>query len=415
MASVHPREYADGVVKYQVKWREGGGRSGPGQSEQFEDETAADVFKKAVDAAGQHWPPGWVKGQGYIATPGAGGEEFRFRIYATKRIELRTGVEERTRHDYLRDLENWIFPTFGECDVRSTEHFCGDTIAAWVLQLQRTLVRRGRMPDGSPKMKRMSPKTIRNFHGLLSSVLEQAVKAELRTRNPCELTDLPRADDETSEDAEFLTPQEVAGLRSCFTDRRDQLLVTIKYGTGLRWGELTALQPRDVVGRGEPRPKLKVQRAWKRDDKGGYYLGPPKTRRSRRTIRISPTVLDAIVELGLDRLGKEELLITGSTPGCRLHYSTFGDRWARAVKRAKTAGLLPTYKDPTPHDLRHSHAAALISSGHSLTYIQRRLGHESIKTTSDIYGHLLPEADDDAMDSIEAALSGARLQLRSVS
>ncbi|MGW2189507.1 site-specific integrase [Streptomyces sp. NPDC001719] len=200
--------------------------------------------------------------------------------------------------------------------------------------------------------------------------------------------------------------------RQFTTKRQDQLLVTVAYGTGLRWGELTALQPRDVIDRDGPKPKIRVQRAWKRDADGEYYLGAPKTKRSRRTVRISPSVLDALIELGLHKLGKEELLFIGEKANQRLHYSTFGDRWGRAVKRAQTAGTLE--KAPTPHDLRHSHAAALISAGHSLTYVQRRLGHESIRTTSDRYGHILPEADDDAMKSIELSLAGARPPIREV-
>ncbi|MDX3360592.1 hypothetical protein [Streptomyces sp. ME02-6978.2a] len=47
----------------------------------------------------------------------------------------------------------------------------------------------------------------------------------------------------------------------------------------------------------------------------------------------------------------------------------------------------------------------LLSQGRGLTYVQRRLGHESIKTTSDTYGHLLPEADDDAMEIIDRSLT----------
>lgn len=48
---------------------------------------------------------------------------------------------------------------------------------------------------------------------------------------------------------------------------------------------------------------------------------------------------------------------------------------------------------PRIHDLRHTHASWLIAAGVPLTLIQRRLGHESIKTTSDRYGHLAEGAD----------------------
>lgn len=422
MASVHPRKNRAGkITSYQVKWRDGGGRSGDWQSEIFHDDASAQVFKEAVDKAGQHWPPGWVKGRGYIAAETANTDAaYRFRAYATRIIENKTGIEEHYRKACMRDLERYLFPTFGECDVRSTEHFSGDTVKAWVRALEQTRVKRGRMPEsGSAKMKLMSPKTIRNLHGLLSSVLNEAVRSEppLRARNPCELTRLPRTDDdgaEDDEDIEFLTPQEVHGIRSCLTSRADQLLVDVKYGTGLRWSEITALAPKCVIDRHTPRPKLRVRRAWKKDGSGGFYMGTPKSKLSRRTIRVSATVMDALEELGLDGLGPDDLFWTGEKRQ-RLHASTFSDRLRRAVTKAKAAGLLPPEKNPTPHDFRHSHAAALLSDGrHSLTYVQRRLGHESIKTTSDLYGHLLPEADDDAMETIEASLTGTRPQLRRV-
>ncbi|MFJ8760871.1 tyrosine-type recombinase/integrase [Streptomyces cyaneofuscatus] len=417
MASIVKRTNTAGdITAYQVRWREGGTRGAPGQSETFDDEPSAEVFRDAVNEAGQHWPPGWVKGEGYITQERQDEDRFRFRNYATRIIDERTGIEEHYRKACLGELEKWIFPTFGECDVRSVEHFSSDTIRPWVRRLETTLVRRGGMPDGSPKMKPMSPKTIRNLHGLLSGILREAVRSEppLRTRNPCELTRLPRSDDDgegDGEDIEFLTPQEVEGLISCMNQRQDQLLATVAYGTGMRWGELTALAPMCVITEGGHR-KIRVRRAWKKDGEGGYYIGKPKTKKSRRSVRISATVDQAVIELsaGLDHDG---LFFVGDQ-GQRLHYSTFHNRWQRAVKRAKAEGLLPPQKHPTPHDLRHSHASALISAGHGLTYVQRRLGHESIKTTSDTYGHLLPEADDDAMLTIETALTGQRPQLRRV-
>lgn len=421
MASVHARKNRAGeITSYQVKWRDGGGRNGSSQSEKFpaDDPEAAEIFAQAVNEAGQRWPAGWVKGQGYITAEAVEADDearYRFRAFATKAIELRTGIEEHYRKACMRELEMYIFPTFGTCDVRSTEHFSSDTIRAWVRVLERTKVRKGR----GPLDRNMSPKTIRNLHGLLSSILNEAVQAEppLRARNPCERTNLPRTDDggtdADGEDIEFLTPQEVAGIRACMTLRQDQLMLDVKYGTGARYGEVTALAPYCLLDDSAP-VRLQIHRAWKRDGEGGYYIGVPKTKRSRRTIRVSNSVVVALAELEkVEELADDDLFFSNDA-GERLHYSTFADRWHRAVRKAKKEGLLPVYKHPTPHDLRHSHAAALISAGHAVTYVQRRLGHESIKTTSDLYGHLLPEVDDDVMATIEAALAPGTPRLRSV-
>jgi integrase len=425
MASVHPRKNNAGdITSWQVKWRLGGRRDGKGQTERFDDEPSAVVFKEAVDAAGQQWPPGWVKGKGFI-TPDAHDEErYRFRRYAAEIVDTKTGIEGNSRRRYHRNLERWIYPTFGECDVRSAEHFSKTTVRQWVAALEKTLVHRGPAPkSGAPKSLRpMSPKTIRNLHGLLANILDEAVAAEppLRARNPCDSTRLPRTDDggssadeEGSEDIEFLLPEEVAGLISSMKRRSDQLLATVAYGTGLRWSEITALAPMACLDRGTTAPKIRIRRAWKKAEHAGFYLGVPKSRRSRRTLRISTAVAAALAEQGVERRPADALLWTGDN-GERLAYSTFSTRWHKAVRLAKEEGLLPPEKHPTPHDLRHSHAALLISHGHSLTYVQRRLGHESIKTTSDIYGHLLPEADDNAMVTIEASLPDERPKLRSV-
>src|SRR6202040_4460447 len=59
--------------------------------------------------------------------------------------------------------------------------------------------------------------------------------------------------------------------------------------------------------------------------------------------------------------------------------------WEPARARAKDNGLT---KKPRVHDLRHTNASWLIQAGVPLTVIQRHLGHESIQTTVDRYGHL---------------------------
>ncbi|MYR58855.1 tyrosine-type recombinase/integrase [Streptomyces sp. SID625] len=412
MAYVKEEKNADGVVtSLRVRWRAGGRRDGEGQSERFdpteEGRAAAEVFCAAVNDCGQEWPTGWVKGRGMIAPDAADESQYRFTVYAAESVRHRTGVEERYRDACMGELERYMFPVFGHCDIRSTEHFNRRTIQAWVNQLEVTKVRRG------SKTKTMSPKTIKNLHGLLSSILQEAVEAEppLRDRNPCKSVRLPRtdddgtADDEVDEDIEFLEPSEVAGIASCMRTPQGRRLTEDIYGTACRWGEISALACRHLNRVDPTRPKVRITRAWKYCKSRGHYLGKPKSKRSRRTLRITPRTFENMVEQGALTRDADELIYHNGK-GERLPYSTFYDEWMAAVRKAKKQGLLPGYKNPTIHDLRHSAAAALISAGHSLTYVQRRLGHESIKTTSDLYGHLLPEADDAAMTTIDAALDG---------
>lgn len=410
MASVVARKNKAGrVTSWQVKWRLGGSRSGAWQHERFDDEESADVFCDAVNAAGQDWPIGWVKGRGYISDEDPDEAAFIFRTWAVDCITHRTGIEERYRDDCLRDLAAYILPTFGNCDVRSTDHFCKRTVQQWVNALAATYVMRG------AEHKLMSPKTIKNLHGLLSSILTEAVQHEppLRDRNPCKLVALPRTDDDgveddDGEDINFLEPDEVEGIVSFLRRPEDQRLVRFTYATGMRWGEVTALAHRHAVTSQAGHPRIRVTRAWKRNKSRGYYLGKPKTKASRRSLRVSPLAWTDLIEQGVKPGSKarQNALIFHNGAGERLPYSTFYDRWMRAVEKAKGAGLLSEWKTPTFHDLRHSHAAVLLSQGRGLEYVKVRLGHESIKTTSDTYGHLLPEADDDAMKVIDDSLRG---------
>ncbi|MCM1964917.1 site-specific integrase [Streptomyces sp. G1] len=404
MAYVAPRKNSSGeITSYQVKWRLGGGRTAPQQVERFKDEPSAEVFRDAVKAAGEQWPAGWVKGVGYVEEEDLDAQ-YVFDAYARASIAARTGIEEHYRHAILREYETYLKPTFGTADVRSPKDFCKRTVGAWVNAMAETMLWSG------DKRKPMSPKTIRNLHGLLSSILKEATEEEppLRARNPCELTALPRIDDDGveagDEDMTFLLPAEVEAIAVQFRVPEGAKLTRDKYATGARWGEISALARKHVfLEQSYGHPKVKIARAWKRKVGGGFYLGKPKSKRSRRTIRIPLSVWQGYLDAGLEDLGPEDLIYHNGQ-GDRLPYWMYYGWFMDAVERAHRAGTLPAEKHPTPHDLRHSHAAALISKGHSLTYVQRRLGHESITTTSDRYGHLLPQADDDAMETIEESL-----------
>ena len=82
--------------------------------------------------------------------------------------------------------------------------------------------------------------------------------------------------------------------------------------------------------------------------------------------------------------------------------------WKQAIPEAQQRGLR---KAPSLQDLRHTHASWLIAANVPLPAIQRRLGHESITTTVDRYGHLVKELETEALAAIEAALDRPRLRV----
>src|SRR4051812_46708918 len=75
MAWIEKRTLTDATTSAQVKWRLGGRRGGPMQPETFsagsDEQTPAraEGLKTTVKAAGQHWPEGWVRGEGFVPPP----------------------------------------------------------------------------------------------------------------------------------------------------------------------------------------------------------------------------------------------------------------------------------------------------------------------------------------------------------
>jgi hypothetical protein len=76
MAWIDKKKRSDGGVSARVVWRLGGARDGAYQSETFSAGTdamnmeRARGFKSMVDAAGQRWPEGWVRGEGFVRPSG---------------------------------------------------------------------------------------------------------------------------------------------------------------------------------------------------------------------------------------------------------------------------------------------------------------------------------------------------------
>ena len=83
----------------------------------------------------------------------------------------------------------------------------------------------------------------------------------------------------------------------------------------------------------------------------------------------------------------------------RRHYYN-RDIWKPAIAAAGLA------EDTTFHDLRHTFASTALAEGVPILEVSRWLGHRSITTTVDLYGHLVPEASSRARDALDKAFGG---------
>src|SRR4029077_14599120 len=85
----------------------------------------------------------------------------------------------------------------------------------------------------------------------------------------------------------FLTHEEFARLYSCVSEHW-QPLVEFLVASGARFGEATALKPGDI---NLTEGTVDIRRAWRYVSGEGHELGPPKTRRSIRTIDVADDTL----------------------------------------------------------------------------------------------------------------------------
>jgi integrase len=242
------------------------------------------------------------------------------------------------------------------------------------------------------EQKDLAPATIRKAYQILSRIFATAVNDGRLHRSPCRAIELPRV--EVSK-KRFLELDEVRSLADAIDERFRVLVLAAGY-TGLRFGELAALR----VGRFDPlRRSLRVEETLV-EVRGNLYFGLPKTNASRRSVTV-PRFLAEQMSHHIEVFPDPSDLIFTAPGGGPLRRSNFRRRfWIPAVERS--VGSPCTF-----HDLRHTHAAILIAEGLHPKVIQDRMGHSSIKTTLDTYGHLLEGLDTLAAERLDTAYSRA--------
>lgn len=372
MAWIRPRSRRDGTVYFSVYWREEG-RNGKQQCISWDDYADAEHCKQLIEQVGPE------KAREIMRIVQAPRQAITVGQYLNKHIDSLTGVEPGTITRYRAYVRN-DFDDIADIPLTALTR---DDVATWINEA---------VAEGA------SGKTVKNKRDFLSGALKAAVAAGQLKANPCEGVRSPRWD---RAEMVFLERDEYAILRASITEYW-RPLVDFLVTSGCRWSEATALRPDDVDQRAGT---VRITKAWKTGG-GGYRLGVPKTKKSVRTINIPAQVIDQ-----LDFTG--EWLFTNSGRGRRnadgpVRIHSFNPNvWVPAVARARDEKLTdpPLAKKPRVHDLRHTCASWLITAGRPLPAVQAQLGHESIQTTVNVYGHLDRSSGRDNADVLGGMLA----------
>ncbi|MFL5696617.1 MAG: tyrosine-type recombinase/integrase [Ktedonobacteraceae bacterium] len=249
----------------------------------------------------------------------------------------------------------------------------------------------------------LSAQTVFAFHSLLHKALDTAVRWSLLSRNVCDAVSPPRP---KRHEIHTLTPEQAQQLLKAVNNHRLKILFVLALATGMRLGELLCLKWQDIND-----GSLQVRRTLYYVSKVGFVEAEPKTEKSRRNIILPAFVLEELKQHRIRQL--EERLKAGEAWQehnlviCTVigGYISPGDISSKLLRNILQKAGLPRIRF---HDLRHSAATLLLSMGVHPKVVQELLGHSQISMTMDIYSHVLPTMQKEAMEKINTLLQGQR-------
>lgn len=293
-------------------------------------------------------------------------------------------VEPQTWTTYEAMLEYYIRPALGKSKLTKLT-------AAQVQQLYADLSARG-----------LSPRTIHYVHTVLSMALKKAVQLRLIPENPAQYVDKPKR---SRQEMRALSRDEARRFLDAARYDTYGFLFTVALTTGMRPGEVLALQWKDVNW---DQGTLTVQRALVRRQRS-WAFKEPKTKRSRRQIPLPGTVLHNLRHWRKDQSEERlaagaawedhDLIFTGNHGQPLDEHHVAQRHFQRILEQAG----LPKLR---LYDLRHTCATLLLAQGENPKVVSERLGHASVTLTLDTYSHVLPDMQRTATARLEAALFG---------
>ena len=269
--------------------------------------------------------------------------------------DMETRLREHTMRTKKYIVELKILPYFGNKRVN-------DITAADIRQWQNELIKMG-----------YSPTYLKTINNQLSAIFNYAIRYYDLKSNPC--AKAGSMGKSKAEEMDFWTGEEFRKfIDSVMNKRLSYMAFMTLYWTGMRLGELLALNPKDVD---LEKRTISITKSYQRLGKKDV-ITPPKTPKSKRVITI-PEFLAADIKDYMDSLYElqENDRLFPITKYYLEHEMQRGIKES-GVKRIRV------------HDLRHSHASMLIELGFSPLEIANRLGHEKVETTLNTYAHLYP-------------------------
>lgn len=296
-------------------------------------------------------------------------------------------IKPSAKERYEMDIRRHINPQLGSTKLS----------ALTAPKLQKML--RKNQEDG------LSPKSIKNLHGVIHKALEKAYILGYIKRNVSNDCELPRME---KKEMHTITDENLQHFMEALQDDREEYryLFFVAIYTGMRQGELMGLTW-DAVDfkRGTITVNKQLQRERHKD--GKYLLQSTKTGRSR-TFVPAEAVMETLKRVRLQQIEWQlrcgeawqntlNLVFTNET-GKHLSKATVCNHFKRMVRRL---GM----NDVRFHDMRHTYATLALQNQIDIKTVSSTLGHSTVAFTMDVYAHVSDTMQRDSAEKMGAQIN----------
>lgn len=293
------------------------------------------------------------------------------------------GVKDRSKKIYCSDIRLHITPYIGSIKL--------EALTTPMIQ---------EMYNALTEKDNLSPKSVKNVHGVLHEALDKAVSVGYIRFNPSEACVLPRR---IKPEITPLDQLEIADFLKAIKNTRFENLFIVALFTGMRQGELLGLTWDRVNFQNGT---ILIDRQMQLHQENGmesYILVETKNGKGR-TITLAPTVVYALkrqraeqakqaLQIGSEWHNDKNLVFTNIYGGHLVKPTVY-----RAFKRYAAEIGRP---DARFHDMRHSYAVASLQAGDDIKTVQENLGHATASFTLDVYGHVSNQMKIDSANRME--------------
>jgi integrase len=250
----------------------------------------------------------------------------------------------------------------------------------------------------------LSKRTVVHVHRVLSESLKHAVKWGVLVRNVSDATSPPRPEDK---EMEMWDQEHIDSFLDAVNNHRFKNFYHLALLTGMRRSELCGLRWEhvDLVA-----SRLSVVSTLQRIAGLGLVEGRPKTRRSRRSIRLPPYAISLLhiirghqleQQLAIGEMWQNSGYVLTQEDGRPMNPIKVSQEFTAIVRKAGLPHL-------SLHGLRHAFATHMLSLGVNPKVVSEWLGHSSIAVTMDTYSHVLPGLQEEAALMLEERLFAGR-------